>query len=260
MQSFLAWSQGHKNVIFCEMPLKEISIMRRLRFVSLLSVFLVLVCAERIHVFATGDGAKMTFTTKSGDARARFDQGLAIYDRARLKDATPFFNKAVEADPNFVMAYLFRGLAGDSVPDIRKAAEMLAKVPVTEPERLFVLSWKAQSDSQTLKAVEYMEQAVKLLPDPRLHMRLGQLYSATNRRNEAIAEFKRVIENDPKFAPVYNALGQLYITAGDFDKAIEARETYAKYIPMRPNPFRHWLIPISRSRNLIKRSSITRGL
>ena len=211
--------------------------MRRLRFVSILSVFLVLVCAERMHVFATGDGAKMTFTTKSGDARARFDQGLAIYDRARLKDATPFFNKAVEADPNFVMAYLFRGLAGDSVPDIRKAAEMLAKVPVTEPERLFVLSWKAQSDSQTLKAVEYMEQAVKLLPDPRLHMRLGQLYSATNRRNEAIAEFKRAIENDPKFAPVYNALGQLYITAGDFDKAIEARETYAKLYPDEAEPY-----------------------
>lgn len=212
--------------------------MRRLRFVSILSVFLILVCAERMHIFATGDGAKMTFTTKSKDARARFDEGLALYDRSRLKDATPLFNKGVEADPGFVMGYMFRGLAGDSVPDIRKAAAMLDSTNVTEPERLFILGWKAQADSQTVKAAGFMEQAVKLLPsDPRLRMRLGQLYEATNRRNEAIVEYKRAIESDPKFAPVYNALGQAYITGGDFDNAVQARETYIRLLPNEAEPY-----------------------
>ncbi|MDQ3256263.1 MAG: tetratricopeptide repeat protein [Acidobacteriota bacterium] len=213
--------------------------MRRLRFEIAVSVLLVLsCCADSARVLAMGEEAKMIFTTKSKEARGFFEQGLAKYDRARLKDAAPLFNKAVEADANFAMAYLFRGLAGDSVPDIRKAAEMLDKMTVTEPERLFILSWRAQSDSQTLKAAEYTEQAIKLAPkDARLRVRLAQLYNATSRRSEAIAEFKRATESDPKFAPAYNALGQLYITSGDFAKAIEARETYARLLPDEAEPY-----------------------
>lgn len=212
--------------------------MRRIAFGLSAGLFMLLICAESTQILAMDGSARMAFTASSKEARMLFEQGLALYDRARLKDATPLFNKAVEADANFLMAYLFRGLAGDSVPDIRKAAEMLDKVAVTEPERLFILSWRAQSDSQTLKAAEYMEQAVKLLPsDARLHMRLAQLYDATNRRQEAIVELKRALEGDPKFAPAYNALGQVYITAGDFNKAIEARESYAKLLPDEAEPY-----------------------
>jgi len=207
-----------------------------MQFRLALCLLISLLCGFGLRSSPAQEKAKLTFTTHSEKARSFFEQGLAKYDRARSKEATGLFQQALEADPNFAMAHLFRGLAGDSVPHIRKAAEMAEKV--TEVERLFILSWKAQSDSQLLKAAEQMEQAVKLLPtEARLRMRLAVLYNATNRRDEAIAELKRAIESDAKFAPAHNLLGQIYITAGDFAHAIEARETYARLLPDEAEPY-----------------------
>ncbi len=180
--------------------------------------------------------AKLTLTTKSEKARALFVQGLAKYDRARLREAAPLFRQAVEADPKFALAYLFAGLAGDSIPDMRKAAELIEGV--SEPERLFILGWKAQVDSQLLKAVEHAEGAVKLLPtDARLRVRLAQLYNATNRREQAAAEFKRAIEADPKFAPAHAALGQFHAARNEMPQAIAAREAYARLLPDEAEPY-----------------------
>lgn len=210
--------------------------MRRFPFEFILCLLVLVLCGSTFRSTAAQEKGKMTFTTQSSKARSFFERGLAKYDRARAKEATALFEQALEADPNFAMAHLFRGLAGDSVPHIRKAAEMTENVP--ESERLFILSWKAQADSQLLKAVEHMEQAVKLLPgEARLRMRLAVLYNATNRRTDALAELNRAIKSDPKFAPVYNLLGQIQITAGDFPKALEARETYARLLPDEAEPY-----------------------
>ena len=185
---------------------------------------------------AADDKSKLAFTTSSEKARGYFEQGLAKYDRARLKEATPLFQQAIEADPQFALGYLFRGLAGDSVPNIRKAAEMVAQV--SEPERLLILSWQAQADSKLLKAIELMERAVKLLPaDARLRTRLAQLYGATNRRPEAVAELKRAIASEPKFAPAFNQLGQIHVNAGEFAEALAAREAYARLLPDEAEPY-----------------------
>lgn len=109
---------------------------------------------------------------------------------------------------------------------------------VSEAERLLILSWNAQLDSQVLKAVEHMDQAVKLLPsNARLRLRLAQLYNATGRRDEAIAEINRATQSDPKFAPAFNFLGQIHIARGDFAKALEAREAYARLIPDAAEPY-----------------------
>ena len=178
----------------------------------------------------------MSASTTSEKARALFDEGLAKYDRARPREAAPLFRQAVEADPKFALGYLFAGLAGDSVPDMRKAAELVGGV--SEPERLFILGWKAQIDSQLLKAVEHTEQAVKLVPaDARLRVRLAQLYNATNRREEAAAEFRRAIEADSKFAPAHAALGQFPAARGEMSQAIAARETYARLLPDEAEPY-----------------------
>lgn len=185
---------------------------------------------------AANEKTKMSATTQSERARALFEQGLAKYDRARPREAAPLFRQAVEVDPKFALAHLFAGLAGDSVPDMRKAAELVGGV--SEPERLFILAWKAQLDSQLLKAVGYMEQAVKLLPgDARLRVRLAQLYNATNRRDEAAAELKRAIEADPKFAPAHAALGQFHAARGELQQAIAAREAYARLLPDEAEPY-----------------------
>jgi tetratricopeptide (TPR) repeat protein len=153
-----------------------------------------------------------------------------------MKEAIVLFHQALEADPEFATARLFRGLAGDSVPDIRQAAELAGKLP--EAERLFILSYKAQYDSELPKAVEHAEQAVKLLPaEPRLRVRLAQLYSAATRRDDALAQLKRATEIDPKFAPAYRVRGEVQVARGDLNLALEARASFSRLMPDEAEPY-----------------------
>ncbi len=189
------------------------------------------VCAAQ-----TENKGRMTFTTTSEKARSLFQQGLVKYDRSELKAAAVLFKQSIDADPNFALAQLFCGLAGDSNPHIRKAAQLLEKV--SEAERLFILSWNAQLESQITKAAEYAAQAVKLLPDEsRFRLRLAQMYNATGKRDAAITELNQAIQTDAKFAPAYNFLGQVYIARGDFPKALAAREEYARILPDAAEPY-----------------------
>ncbi len=89
--------------------------MRQMQFRLALCLLISLLCGFGFRSSAAQEKAKLTFTTHSEKARSFFEQGLAKYDRARSKEATGLFQQALEADPNFAMAHLFRGLAGDSV-------------------------------------------------------------------------------------------------------------------------------------------------
>ena len=186
--------------------------------------------------YAVEAKAELTFTTKVEKARTLFQQGLTKYDQVRGKEAAELFRQAIDLDPQFAMAYLFRGLAADSVPDIRKAADFAGGLP--EPERLFILSLKAQYDNELSKAIEHIERAIKLLPaDARLHVRLAQLYNSATRRDEALAEIKRATELDLKFAPAQRVLGEIQVARGDLAKALEARESFAHLMPDQAEPY-----------------------
>jgi tetratricopeptide (TPR) repeat protein len=210
--------------------------MRRLHVQIFLMGLFILLFANGAKSNSLETKGRMVFTTQSEKARSLFAQGLVKYDRAELRAATPFFQQSIEADPTFAMGQLFRGLAGDSNPHIRKAAELVEKI--SEPERLFIQSWNAQLESQIVKAVEYAERATKLLPDePRLRLRLAQMYNATGKRDAAITDLTQAIQLDAKFAPAYAFLGQVYIARGDFAKALETREAYARIIPDAAEPY-----------------------
>ncbi|MDQ2974820.1 MAG: tetratricopeptide repeat protein, partial [Acidobacteriota bacterium] len=210
--------------------------MRRLRRPIALSVLTFLLFNLTPPSFGADGKAVLTFTTQVEKARTLFHEGLTKYDQVRAKEAAALFSRAIELDPVFAMAYLFRGLAGDSVPDIRKAADLAGNLP--EPERLFITSFRSQYDNELPKAIEHAERATKLLPsDARLRVRLAQLYNSATRRDEALAEIKRAIEADPNFAPAYRILGEIQVARGDLAKALEARESFARLMPDQAEPY-----------------------
>lgn len=202
---------------------------RRGGVAPILSIFLCTVGSD-----AAG-AERMAFTTSSRDARRLFAQGLDAYDRAHPRQAVPLFDKALQADPRFALASLYRGLSGDSNPHIRKAAELAAGA--SEAERRLILGWVAQLDSKLAEAVGHAEAAVEQRPaEPRLRLRLAQLYNATDRREEAVTHLREATRADPAFAPAYNFLGAVHIARGDFEQALTAREAYARLLPSEAEP------------------------
>lgn len=89
-----------------------------------------------------------------------------------------------------------------------------------------------------MSAIEHVERAIKLLPsDARLRVRLAQLYNSATRRDDALAEIKRAMEIDQKFAPAHRILGEIRVARGDLAKALEARESFARLMPDQAEPY-----------------------
>ncbi|MCK5178884.1 MAG: tetratricopeptide repeat protein, partial [Candidatus Omnitrophica bacterium] len=55
---------------------------------------------------------------------------------------------------------------------------------------------------------------------PKAHNNLGNAYRAANKREEAIASYKKAIKIDPGYAPAYDNLAAVYIQEKQFKLAI----------------------------------------
>jgi tetratricopeptide (TPR) repeat protein len=181
----------------------------------------------------------ITFTTSSPDAKAIFMDGLAKFEMLKFDEAREMFAEAVEADSAFAMAYYYWALSSATTSDfeerLNKAVELSGNV--TEPERLVIMSAKANNDDNAALAREKLEQLVKLLPEgKRAHALLGNFYYGQQEWALAEAEYVRVTEIDSTYAPVYNQLGYLFSNLERYGEAIEALQKYAELRPEDPNP------------------------
>lgn len=69
---------------------------------------------------------------------------------------------------------------------------------------------------------EIERQKASLTDDARsaeAHYKLAVLHYSQRRTPEAISEYEAAIDCDPSFAPAYRKLGELYIAAGDYERA-----------------------------------------
>ncbi|MGH8087679.1 MAG: putative peptide modification system cyclase, partial [Stenotrophomonas sp.] len=88
-------------------------------------------------------------TTDDLDALKIYAIGIKAYNEARLDDARAFFEKAVEIDPEFALAYagimrtyVTQSEADRGEPYLRKAATLRAHLPTRD--RLYIDAWTAE--------------------------------------------------------------------------------------------------------------------
>ena len=95
-----------------------------------------------------------------------------------------------------------------------------------DPEMLLALGWIYLQKDRTRRAVAVWSEWVALAPDDAdAHYYLGVALAKEHRKSEAIASFKRALEQAPAFAEVHWALALLYNERGDgYQQAIAAAE------------------------------------
>ena len=69
------------------------------------------------------------------------------------------------------------------------------------------------------------------------HYEKGMDHFSEDRLDEAIAEFLRAVEVDPRYADALHALAMCHYHKGDHDKAIEWGERYREADPDSPLPY-----------------------
>lgn len=75
-------------------------------------------------------------------------------------------------------------------------------------------------DSDVNQAIDEQQRILQIAPgSARAHYDLAVLHYSQGRIAEAVASCDRALECDPGFAPAYRKLGEIFISAGDYEQA-----------------------------------------
>jgi TolB-like protein/DNA-binding winged helix-turn-helix (wHTH) protein/Flp pilus assembly protein TadD len=196
--------------------------------------------AEKLRLSLSGGDEQVLAKGYPANARAYllYLKGRHHYfqtTQAEIRKAIGFYQQAIDADPEYTLAYAgmadaYRTLpvvgwdasSGESLPRAKAAAERALEINGGLPEAHIVLGWIAMSFDWDWEAAEgRLKRAVELSPNNAdAHRAYAHLLSNLGRHDEALAEAARARELDP-LSLITNALeGQFLMYAGRDGEAI----------------------------------------
>jgi len=182
---------------------------------------------------SSAQGTEISITTGSEEARMTFITGRRLKENIQIMDAEMQFDRAIELDPQFALAYLYRGHPGD----YEKALSLIDKV--SEGERLTIKYLKAYDFYELKVAKEYLAQLLDLYPSSKhVHLWAGLFYENIMHNYQlALDHFHIASRLDDAYAAPHNEMGYRLMRLGDYDKAEVAFKKYIELAPECPNSF-----------------------
>jgi Flp pilus assembly protein TadD len=181
------------------------------------------------------------WTSDSPEAIAAFQAGMDAAMKVYYEDARDYYRRAVELDPDFVIANLHAiDMYSD---DEEKQAAMWAKVEtadlsqLTPREQFFVEYAKARHAKQPEKADRILDEAVAKYPnDPYILNRKAMVTWSRGELEDAERLYQKLVEIAPNWVLAYNQLGYINMMKGRFAEAEEYFKSYRFIAPDQANP------------------------
>jgi len=166
-------------------------------------------------------------TTQSLEALKAYSTGWKLMFSTSDTAALPFFQRAIQLDPQFAMAYASMGRAYGDLGEAALSAENSAEAykrrdRASDLEKFWVT---AAYDMQVTENLDRAQQTCEVWAqtyprDPMPHAFLaGVIYPVLGKYEEAIQEATRAREIDPNFAIVYFILASRYQALGRLEEA-----------------------------------------
>ncbi len=179
-------------------------------------------------------------TTHSTEAYKEYLNGVEQANKLFALEARACFEKAIEQDSTFAMAY--RALAGTAATAAERKAAIEMAVEYSEncsrKERLYIKSTAALAKDEVDVAIVVLTELVEEFPDEKnAHKTLGTIYRALMNSENAIIHLKKAIEIDPMDKLAYNTLAYQYQEIGDLENSLWAIDRYIEMAPDEPNPY-----------------------
>ncbi len=167
-------------------------------------------------------------TTSSLEALQAYRVGLARNRSGKIRESIPFFERAVELDPEFCSAYVmlgssYHGIGEDeaSRKNFARAFELKDK-RLTQEENFLVTAtyyWNITGNLEKENAVLTLYRQVYPRSVNAANL-LGINYALTGRKEEALQEFNWTIDHSPEpSAFAYSNKSQALMSLGRFDEA-----------------------------------------
>jgi tetratricopeptide (TPR) repeat protein len=183
-------------------------------------------------------------TTASLEAFQLYSEGLEARRNFRIAEGRKLFERAVELDPSFAMAYheLWRGaqrLGEMSLADQyrEKTLEHLDQLPERQKLRIQAADL-VQIQGKTDEAIEILETLIARYPDEEdAYEDLWVIYAWRGELEKRVALLQRGVEANPRSGPLHNSYGYALLHSARYAEGIREFETYAELSPNEPNPY-----------------------
>jgi len=205
---------------------------------------IVLVAAVGVAAYLARARSGPRWTTSSPEALDQFEQGIDANMKLYRREAIRHFRRAVELDPDFVMARVMLaqtsgvGTSGEAMEKLRTLVDSIDLSKLTRRERFLVQYLAARLDEQNEDAEQLLDRYLEHHPkDPyALNIKANILWS-TGDLSGARSAFERLVKISPNWVVGYNSLGYIAMEQGDFAKSEENFSTYKFIAPDQANPF-----------------------
>ena len=229
------------------------------------SILLVLIfLVPNLSLAQPENDGEIPVTTVSEEARATFLEARDAQDMGRFEDARELLDEAIEKDPNFALAYLYKALSANSPAEwstnidkavakksyVSKGEQLMIDIDVTylrndadkrfelskqlaaeypsSKRALLVLANQHQERNEHMKARDIIYDALQIDADfPVAHRDLAFSYLFGEPKEFSLAEkhMKKFTELRPNEASAYIGLGDVYRAQLRLEKA---RNAYAR--------------------------------
>ncbi len=175
-------------------------------------------------------------TTPSLEALKTYSQAFKVLSSKGSAAAQPLFQRAVEIDPKFALAWAYVARMYGDLGELTQSAEATSKAyqlkdRVSDPEKFWITaSYDLNVTGNLEKAQRTCELWAQTYPrDFGPHGALGgMIYPVFGKFNEAVEESKKWIELEPDFAIAYNSLAIMDEAVGNLEEAARALDRGAE--------------------------------
>lgn len=175
-------------------------------------------------------------STASDEAMQEFLKGLEIFNQGNAQEARPFFDKALELDPNFVSAQMYRANSASSAKDWAENRDKFLAMgdEANDGEKLMMDIIEANLADDSKKRKELITQLTETYPESvRAIDMLAGYYSGMDETAKARETWAKAIAMNSDYLPAIRNLGLSYLftTPKDYAKAQQYMEMEVEKAP-----------------------------
>jgi tetratricopeptide (TPR) repeat protein/TolB-like protein len=177
-------------------------------------------------------------TTASMDAYRNYTDGVNLISQNRSEEAIPVFERALEIDPEFAMAFAKLSVVYGNLRDFEQERFWAEKAiehadRLTQRERYYIEGRYYSTRAETIpQAIEAYESALALYPDDSASgNNVANAYMVMEQYDKAVAAYEETLRRGTPFLPAYLNTALSYANAGDCDRAMELMRDFARGRP-----------------------------
>jgi eukaryotic-like serine/threonine-protein kinase len=168
-------------------------------------------------------------TTSSLDALKAYSVGLSEVRAKGQAAGLPYFQRAIELDPNFAMGYRQVGNTYSNMSELERASAYVVKAyelrdHASEREKMSIIAnyYDSYTGEQEKAAKVYLQQIENYPRDDRPHNALGNIYASLGQYEKARDEYHQSIHLNPNTPASYGNLANTCLALQLFDDARKA--------------------------------------